>query len=122
VHVGTKKSPSDETGLHLVFREEHAERRYYAALQDLVIIEISDNGYYQAEYDTSPPASLWVGTIATAQAARKARGGSYTISRAHAREESPAARMRSRFYWNKYNTARTPRTGAVLSFAFPFLP
>jgi len=22
VHVGTKKSPSDETGLHLLFREE----------------------------------------------------------------------------------------------------
>jgi len=57
VHGGTKKSPSAETGLHLLFRVEQRKRRYYAALQDLVTIEISDKGYHHIEYDTRATGS-----------------------------------------------------------------
>ena len=48
VHVGTKKSPSGETGLYLVsVRKNRGDSRHYALKQELVIIEISDNGYKQ---------------------------------------------------------------------------
>ncbi|VXB00784.1 hypothetical protein MASSI9I_10252 [Massilia sp. 9I] len=85
VHVGTKKSPSGETGLHLMFKGRTEGRRYYAALQELVIIEISDKGYYHPEYDLGLCAHLPAGLRRRKPCARQ--GADHT--RFHAR--TPAA-------------------------------
>jgi hypothetical protein len=49
VHVGTKKSPSGNTGLNL-FQRNRGDRPYYASKQVLAIIEIFDNRYKQFAY------------------------------------------------------------------------
>ncbi|MCS0596774.1 hypothetical protein [Massilia agri] len=120
VHVGTKKSPSAETGLHLVFREEQQERRYYAALQVLVIIEISDKGYHQTEYDGDVTVSGFPMGRHDCDGTSRAQGKGRIIHDFVGARASQAA-PRSSFLLEQVQYAPHSRTGAVLSFAFPFL-
>jgi hypothetical protein len=73
------------------FNQRTKARRYYAALQELVIIDISNKGYHYIEYDDRFQLAA---QSAAAQAVRKARGGSYTISCLHACPHCPAARVK----------------------------
>lgn len=94
-------------------------RRYYAALQELVIIEISHNGYHQPEYDTSAsPISRPI-----CGGASRAQGKGRIIH--DFTPVCPSARIAPPIKFSRLmkQVQYGPhwRTGAVLSFAFPFL-